>query len=321
MKHGNGVVLMKLKVLILFALVILLVGCSTKQISEGSPLKESETKRIEKEPEIPKPIVQNFVEELRNNFELVDLNKLEEIFIKNKKFMGYFVVADNSPAEDVIAISDIAESMQFLESGEVIRIDSSKVLLSSEVKNTFGTNLILVGSPCLNFSVMQEVLGGVYHQELCDGYTYNGLPKDKGIAFMINKGGMYYLLVMGYKPRDTIVASKYISNKTLEGDMIFANLSQEDALKNFKGSVKDTLLEGSTKIYTIQSWDYEVTLEEISDKTAKFVINNAKINISEDSVDVKIDNFMMLRLNSIDSSGATFTLYGKAALEDQAKNE
>jgi len=146
-----------------------------------------------------------------------DLSNYPSPFIKDGKFYGILVVGDKAPAEHVIAISDIAVSLQFAatDSGTVSRtsrtdavtverIDVGATKIASEVPNIKAINSILVGGPCDNTAVA-EIMGNPAN---CKA----GFEPGVGIIEAFKNFGNVALVVAGYGVSDVRNAGAVLAN-------------------------------------------------------------------------------------------------------------
>lgn len=144
---------------------------------------------------------------IETKYTLVDY---PSFFIKGNSFDGVMAVGDKAPSEDVIGISDIAMSIQqanIPKNG--INIEIGATYLVSEVPNLYGTNAILVGTPCVN-KLVAELMNSDLTK--CSGNDYLGFEKGQGIIKLYEVSGKAYVLVTGYSPADVRMATKALAN-------------------------------------------------------------------------------------------------------------
>ncbi|MBW2976280.1 hypothetical protein KY347_02430 [Candidatus Woesearchaeota archaeon] len=111
----------------------------------------------------------------------MDMSDYPDMFIEGDRFDGYIVVGDKAVAEDIIAASDIALSIQKLG----INVKSTK--LSNEISDIYAQNLIVIGSPCNN-PISSELMD---NPSDCSA----DIDVNIGIIRFTNKKGHYQLLV------------------------------------------------------------------------------------------------------------------------------
>ena len=122
-----------------------------------------------------------------------DLSDYPDIFNgTNSTFNGTLVTSATGPAEDVIAITNIAIGLQ----NEGYVVDS--VRLDTEISNVCDQNIVVVGDVCEN-TVIQEILG--YGAGDCaDAYTDLGLAPNIAYIGLFESDDFIYLIVTGEDP-------------------------------------------------------------------------------------------------------------------------
>ena len=138
--------------------------------------------------------------------QLIDLSNYPNMFIVDNKFNGYLVVGDKASAYHVIAVSDIAVSLQSggKETTAVTRIDVSATKLASQIADPLKLNIISVGGPCIN-AVSAQLMG--YPADCTKGFT-----KDKGSIKLYNYNGYAQIVVAGYSDDDTRKTARVLAN-------------------------------------------------------------------------------------------------------------
>ena len=139
----------------------------------------------------------------------IDLSNYPNMFIKDNKFNGVFVVGDYASADDVIAVSDIMVSLQFTGTNEgavtkIKKIEVGSTKLASEIKYPLNINLISVGLPCVN-SVSEVLMGSP--EKCTEGFT-----EGNGLIKLFNNNGYAQILVAGYSKEGTRKAAKVLAN-------------------------------------------------------------------------------------------------------------
>jgi len=146
-----------------------------------------------------------------------DLSTYPNIFVKDKKFDGLFIVGDNAPAEDVISVSDIISS--FSQNG----VSTGVAKLSKEVTDVYKQNVIVVGNACTNPTAAQ-LLGN-------PSGCFPDLDENQGIIKLANNNGYYQLLVSGSTPLGTRNAASVLSNfksYNLQGSDIYITKNSQN---------------------------------------------------------------------------------------------
>ncbi|MBT3298023.1 hypothetical protein HN385_03800 [archaeon] len=132
------------------------------------------------------------------------------------EFNSYFVVGENSPSIDSLAMVDIAVNMQYTNNdGEIEQVEVVDVTkLDNEINDYTAQNLISVGMPCDN-SVTADILNTTE----CEF----GLSENQAlIELSFHDTGYTTMIVRGYDSNMTRLAAQVIANRTndLEGRKI-----------------------------------------------------------------------------------------------------
>src|SRR3989338_6395927 len=146
-----------------------------------------------------------------------DLSRYPAYFIEAGKFNVLLVVGDNAPAEDVIAITDIASGLQ---QDGMKRIGFTK--LASDVPNPLQNNIISVGRACNN-RVSNQLLGN-------PGWCTKGLTEGMTKIQLFHYSNKYQIVVQGYSDQDTRIAAIVLANWKnygLAGDEVCINTSNK----------------------------------------------------------------------------------------------
>jgi len=164
-----------------------------------------------------------------------DLSDYPSFLIKNNVFDGILVIGDKAPAEDVISILDIAESLKKNKDNPVF---VTQPLLDSEINNVKSQNAILVGSPCISKRI-SELFPNFDPSKCLNDYTYSGIPKGKGVILLIENDGKIQIIVTGESQSNVRSASKILSDyqkHKLDGNLIMVN--EDGALDNTENESK-----------------------------------------------------------------------------------
>ena len=137
----------------------------------------------------------------------MDLSDYPSMFISGDSFDGIVVVSDNAAAEDVIATSDIINSLQFRtessgRSTTMSRIEVGVAKLASQVSDYNAQNMILVGR-----SMIRDPSQG---NPIIDRF-YTGNPSG-GLIKLIQNGAYYVVIVTGDDVQSTREAANVLSN-------------------------------------------------------------------------------------------------------------
>jgi len=127
----------------------------------------------------------------------VDLSNFPELFFKDGVFNSYFVVGDQSPAVDNLAMTDIAAGI----SNDQRVIPSGSTKLDIEVDNPLENNLIVISTGCSNKIV----------QELADDDCKQVSPGEAALALFENNG-YAQLVIIGGTGEDTRRAARALAN-------------------------------------------------------------------------------------------------------------
>ncbi|MBS3102643.1 hypothetical protein J4458_04300 [Candidatus Woesearchaeota archaeon] len=198
-----------------------------------------------------------------------------DFLMTDGKYNGILVVGDKSSASDIVAMVDIATSLQYKSTiegkdGELIQmIDGSITKLASEVDN-LKQNIISVGHACAN-AVTTKILG---NPENCTSNYNEGQGK---LQLFINDG-YYHILVGGYSDKDAREAAKILANwkdnkEFLKGKLIegvffdpFSNLT-----KQIEDLIINDLITGDKKISVEQT---NIIMDKGTTKTLLFGVRN-----------------------------------------------
>ena len=135
-----------------------------------------------------------------------DLSNYPSPFIRNGRFSGMLVVGDKAAGEEVIAVSDIISSLQFIPVGTAIqRIEVGAAKLTSEISDITAQNSILVGNACSN-NIIKEIIGG--SGDCLSHYTAG----EGKIELYEHPNGNVALIVSGYTVLDTRNAAGVLAN-------------------------------------------------------------------------------------------------------------
>ena len=143
----------------------------------------------------------------------IDLANYPEYFVTNGEFNGFFVVGENAPAVDNLAMTDIATSMK-LNGESVVVVDA--VMLDVEIDEVTAQNLVIIGKAC-HFDDNTD--DKIIHNQLTNrllGYPEDcnvGLSDTQSIVELVEHGnGNIAMLVYGQNSADTRLAAKVIAN-------------------------------------------------------------------------------------------------------------
>lgn len=139
---------------------------------------------------------------------LPDFENYPDFLVKENKLNALFVVGDQAPAEDVIAISDIIESLKA--AGYIIEITQTK--LASEVKNPRAQNMILVGRP--------TKWAGKEANKLINRFKIPELSIGQALLKIADNGKFYAVIVTGRDTNGPRVASTYLANWEAHPDLL-----------------------------------------------------------------------------------------------------
>jgi len=126
----------------------------------------------------------------------LDLSDYPDIFVDGRYLDVVLVVGEAAVAEDVIAVSDIAISLQ-----QNTGIDVGPTKLSSQV-DLYSQNVIVVGNACTN-EAAAELLGNPSN-------CFSNLEEGESIIRLTKEGESYQLLVGGYSETETRDASRVL---------------------------------------------------------------------------------------------------------------
>lgn len=126
-------------------------------------------------------------------------------FVKDNKFSALYVVAEESPALDVVSATVISTSLARYEN-VTTEIGTSK--LDTEIADISAKDAIVIGSPCENRAAYQ-LMGG---PEPC----YKDLAGSVGYIKLFEKNGKVQLLVTGISEKDRNAAAKFLANSNLK---------------------------------------------------------------------------------------------------------
>ncbi|MBT6774611.1 hypothetical protein HOA91_04530 [Candidatus Woesearchaeota archaeon] len=143
----------------------------------------------------------------------IDLANYPEYFVTNGKFNGFFVVGENAPAVDNLAMTDIAASMKL--NGKSVEIVDA-VMLDVEIDEVTAQNLVIVGKAChLDDNTGDMIIHNKLTNQLL-GYPEDctvGLDEHQSIVELVeHTNGNIAMLVYGQNPSDTRLAAKVIAN-------------------------------------------------------------------------------------------------------------
>ena len=127
----------------------------------------------------------------------LDLADYPKPFIDKDMLNSIIVVGENAHTGDIIGAFDIAMTIG-------LPIESTIVVLDTEIDNIKDQNIIVVGGPCVNMAAA-ELLGWPLK---CDQDFEPGKAKIK----LFNNGDNIALLVAGYSVYDTTMACRVLVN-------------------------------------------------------------------------------------------------------------
>lgn len=163
-----------------------------------------------------------------------DLRDYPYMFISNGIFDGYIVVGDNAPASDVVAATDIMNSLNTKLYASVTADETlakeNVVRLASEISDPFNQNLISVGNACDN-KITKKLLGIDFEKEEMkvsneDIWVQQGIPErvsdDNSCTVGLREGlgkielyvynGKKQIVVYGNSAEDTRKAAYVLAN-------------------------------------------------------------------------------------------------------------
>ncbi len=152
----------------------------------------------------------------------ITLANWPDMFIEDDEVTALLVVGEDAMAEDVIAITNIATSLQSTEAGV------SAVKLDSDIDDPYAQDLILVGTQCDN-DIINEVLG--YDEETCAESIQD---EDTAIIKLLVTDTNKILIISGYAGTDTRYAGDFMADEdyysALEGAEAIIDTSDKDSM-------------------------------------------------------------------------------------------
>jgi hypothetical protein len=323
----------KLTLTILLILVLAVSSCSEQEFACNSPnslvgnsccLDENSNKicdsnEVEEtsEKKTEQTITSVEVKEEAPPTNQLDLEDYPDMFIKDNSLDGSLVIGNDASAATIVGVSDIAVSLQFsksVQTGErvVIRkIEVESTVLAKEITDIEAQNLISVGNACEN-SITDHFLG---NPSDCREGTEDG----KGYLALYPNGDKIALLVYGYDELGTRLTSGFLADfdeHQLSGSSMEIDLLEQgkEALKDFKGSIEDSIGILETETYTINGVDYIINVKNIENSEVDFEVNGKSFGMDEGDADEEIDDYMIIRLVGLENDEMEFILYGAAAL-------
>ena len=266
----------------------------------------------------------------------LDLADYPSPFISGGKFAGVMAVGDNAKAEDVIGVTDIATSLQYVTSGgdagtgistsvvgEAYKIEKSadKFNIGDEIDNIKSKidkdelPTILADGELRNkegkeFEYEQEITIADGHQ-LTHFADKDYKDEEPTIGIKLDKSDIVLLYELDFK---TNAESSVDANDDMDDwedreiqmlgetyDIIGSDNSTAE-LELMKGATKDTLEEGETKTYTIDGVEYEVNVPIITDtgtQYVKFVVNGETTDALQDGETYKLSNGVQVGIREI----------------------
>lgn len=231
-----------------------------------------------------------------------DLKEYPKPFLQDGKWNGLIVVGSKAAVSDVVGAVDIAATIstekQIIEKKDEVKVSStqeffdttaSKLLsvTSEHLKGALASGIFINEYGTFNYSQKIELPAATV-QYAIDPDDAADIP---AFYLFLNKTKIAYIYRLSFSPslevRHKTAASDEASNflkglkdkklMILDKDYIVSN-AEHAASNNIKltligGIVKDTLLEGESKKYTLKGKDYETTLNFVSSTHAKFIIN------------------------------------------------
>ena len=203
-----------------------------------------------------------------------DLSNFPGAFISDGKFNGMIVVANQAPASDVIAQSNLAQFFV----GYLGKPITGTTKLSSEVTN-LDQNIISIGSPCYN-EVSAKIMD---NPNPCD----KDLEPGKAYIKFFDKGHVQ-IVVAGYSDKGTREAINALidyQNKNFNGNVYFVSVDEPTNAKQTKsvGSQETKPALNITSISDEKNKIIEDLKKKIENKTSeiKKVVNETKSVVNQ----------------------------------------
>lgn len=147
-----------------------------------------------------------------------DLSWYPDIFIDNGSIDTVLIVGDNADVDKTAALNIIVglklteyyvgDSLDY-DPGVLTFIHKMPLKKSSEIKNLYEKNVIIIGGPCAN-PVAARIMGSSSTWPKCA----EGFKQDFAKIRLYNNYDRFQLLVAGYEAKDTIAASTTFINFT-----------------------------------------------------------------------------------------------------------
>ena len=156
------------------------------------------------------------IDSLSKNLPDVDLSKYPQMFLRDGKFDGLFVLGKKANTESFLALGDLATSLQYSSKTQSIvsngpikvismqRIQVGNTVLDSKINKINGNNYIIIGGPCQN-SIASKLLN---NPTPCD----KNIPKGKGIIKTFKYDDKVAIIVYGDSASDTRRAAMVLAN-------------------------------------------------------------------------------------------------------------
>ena len=240
-------------------------------------------------------------------------------FVSGGAFSGALVIGDRAAAEDVIGVSAIASSLQYVASGGGSSTSATTTIVGEAYIIKQGSNLLNFGEKISDIKTtidsgdLPKLLAdgtvrnkqgkeSVYTQKikfpgtglaLTDIYDSNYNNKQPAIGISISKNDPVLNYTIDFSPNLesdvpsnlwTDLIDRKITILGTEYDITSVQNSSSSLtdITLMKGAIKDTMTEGETKTYTINNVPYEVTVSIITDQQTN---NKVKFVINGETTD------------------------------------
>jgi len=235
-----------------------------------------------------------------------DLGDYPDMFVKDGVFDGYFVVGENAASVDNIALTDISAGMKYraADGTTTVSVEGEAHKLETSTDNfNIGEALTSIQSVSIDDGDLPTTLAdGTYINDEGTEYAYEQtldfasgtfelfsdsdfLDKEPtlGVRVPRNTQFMNYTIDFTKDPQSDATGAStsltdFVDTKMnilgTEYDIVTATNATNLKLIMLSGAIKDTIMEGESKTYTVDGKEYEVMLS-FTDSTpeAKFVVN------------------------------------------------
>lgn len=160
-------------------------------------------------PEKAKKVVSLRINEEREEGK-VDLSEYPAMFIRESMLDGLLVIGDDAPPAHIVAITDVAMSLQYsyindIKSKKNNKIEIGQAVLASQVADPTQTNIISIGNPDIN-PITAEIMGLEFG-------TKFELEKDTAIIKLYEAPtGKVALILIGYDDEAILAAAQVLAN-------------------------------------------------------------------------------------------------------------